>query len=519
MLERVTLHQTRFTIPGVAPDSRGVLLGREGLLLVASIDRVVLFFRLFGAENDINDLLSGLRIVRVTTPLRTQEFLVIFPAMSSYLMDQAAKLAKMVGGYLFTGTTKHYVAYRDSQAPLGYDARELMRSEADFALYSQTFEQTYSRVSDLDFGALVRRLSLERIRRGEEGVGASDLLYLSAPPGLAAPLQHYLVRNAVKCWVALLERAPKSAFAEQEDPFYLFRIHDIPKRMLRLFPRIPGFKLFYPVLPNVVVEWGYRHPLRLEACSKLFPEDRFFFFEGSADQVEVTREMPHFVNARDLARVSYAIRKGQEVSSVEVPGEERPQAFEIPLRLVPSSRPVEKVMATLVPWHLVGPLKDLVYSLPPELLRGYRLATTSRFIVIMNLEKGKDGSPRGIERLPLGTMMWEGGPSIFLPVGYFLSPRISPEALSFTIGSEPGKLYFFPPEEEAPFVLQEDELGPLERKALAHLPATRLDVLQQESRQAAAPHLINDPVGVFSLWGHRPSPEDFSLDGDDRETG
>src|SRR5690606_30639327 len=117
-------------------------------------------------ENDINDLLSGLRIVRVTTPLRTQEFLVIFPAMSSYLMDQAAKLAKMVGGYLFTGTTKHYVAYRDSQAPLGYDARELMRSEADFALYSQTFEQTYSRVSDLDFGALVRRLSLERIRRG-----------------------------------------------------------------------------------------------------------------------------------------------------------------------------------------------------------------------------------------------------------------------------------------------------------------------------------------------------------------
>jgi hypothetical protein len=506
MLERVTLHQTRFTIPGVSLDSRGVLLGREGAVLVSSVDRVVAFFRVFGAENNLNDMLSGLRISRVTTPLKTQEFVIFFPAANSYLLDQAAKVARLVDGQLFTGSTKHYVAYRDAQAPLGYDARELLRGEGEVALYAPGFEQLYTRASDLDFGALVRRLSLERLKRREE-FEQGDTLFLRAPLGLSGAVQGYLVRNGVSAQIAIVDRVAQSAFAEAPQPFYLFKITQLPARMRRLFPRVPGATLFYPALPNVLVQWGFRHPIRLEACSSLFPDDQFFFFDGDADKVEATKETPSFFEARDRTRLSYQIRKGQEVAPVETGapvGE-----ITVALSLVPTARPVERVIATLIPWQLLEPLKSLVYALPPELLREYRVCATPRFLVVMNPARGKDGSPRGIERLPLGTMMWEAGPAIYLPVGHSLLPRVSPEALSAALGTEPGVCYFFAPNEPAPFALKESSFLPLERAVLARMPTDLVESVAGEAPRLQEPHLINDEVGRFSLWSHRPAPSDL----------
>ena len=64
-IEHVALNQTRFNTPGVAPDNRGVLLGKQGALLFASVDRLVGFFRIFCDESSMDDLLPKLKIESV----------------------------------------------------------------------------------------------------------------------------------------------------------------------------------------------------------------------------------------------------------------------------------------------------------------------------------------------------------------------------------------------------------------------------------------------------------------------
>src|SRR6516164_10559550 len=103
MLEHVALNQTRFNTPGVAPDNRGILLGKMGALLFASVDRLVGFFRVFCDESSMDDLLPKLKIHQVRTPLMSREFLVLFHAASSYLVDRTARIASIMGGLTFTG--------------------------------------------------------------------------------------------------------------------------------------------------------------------------------------------------------------------------------------------------------------------------------------------------------------------------------------------------------------------------------------------------------------------------------
>src|ERR1700761_93978 len=136
MLEPVALNQTRFNVPGIAPDNRGVALGKQGALLFASVDRLVGFFRIFGDESSLDELLPKLKIHQVRTPLLAREFLVLFAASSSYLVDRAARIAGLLGGLSFTGSGKHFVKYRDGKSPLGYDATSLWNEPADFALYA-----------------------------------------------------------------------------------------------------------------------------------------------------------------------------------------------------------------------------------------------------------------------------------------------------------------------------------------------------------------------------------------------
>src|SRR5688572_30301969 len=88
MLERAALHQTRFRTPGVGPDARGVVLGQKGVVLFASIDRLVSFLRGYGDDNSLDELVPSMQIRTVITPLRTREVLLFVQAESSYRMDR-----------------------------------------------------------------------------------------------------------------------------------------------------------------------------------------------------------------------------------------------------------------------------------------------------------------------------------------------------------------------------------------------------------------------------------------------
>src|SRR5690349_2451009 len=121
-LEHVAQGQTRFLTPGVAPDPRGVLLGRFCLLTFPTLEGVVSWFRLYSHEASLDELLAGLEITRVRTPLQSREMVIRIPAVSSYACDRAARLTRLVGGAVYTGTAKHFVKYRDDRSPYGYDA-------------------------------------------------------------------------------------------------------------------------------------------------------------------------------------------------------------------------------------------------------------------------------------------------------------------------------------------------------------------------------------------------------------
>jgi hypothetical protein len=98
VLERVTTGQTRFAMPGVATDARGIVLGKLGVMLFPALDGVVRWLRLYGDEDSLDDLLPGMKIVRVVTPLKSRACVLVVPAASSYVLDRAARCARLAGG-------------------------------------------------------------------------------------------------------------------------------------------------------------------------------------------------------------------------------------------------------------------------------------------------------------------------------------------------------------------------------------------------------------------------------------
>ena len=125
MLERVALHQTRLRTPGMTLDAKGVALGAKGMVLLPSLDRLIAFLALLSSGAALPELAPSLRIEIVRSQLGNREVLLSFATESSSRMDSVAEVARMAGGFVFTGTSRHFVKYRDAAAPFGYDAMEI----------------------------------------------------------------------------------------------------------------------------------------------------------------------------------------------------------------------------------------------------------------------------------------------------------------------------------------------------------------------------------------------------------
>src|SRR4029079_10846866 len=133
-LEHVAQGQTRFFTPGVAPDPRGILLGRLCLMTFPTLEGAVSWLRLYSAEASLDELMANLTITKARTALGSREIVIQIPAVSSYAADRAARLARLVGGAIYTGTAKHFVKFRDDRSPYGYDAVDIgaLPAQAEF---------------------------------------------------------------------------------------------------------------------------------------------------------------------------------------------------------------------------------------------------------------------------------------------------------------------------------------------------------------------------------------------------
>jgi hypothetical protein len=500
MLQRISLGQVRFNLPGLVADARGVAAGRLTVARFAAIDRLVSFLRLLSAEQSLDDFQPGLRIVYARGGAGTREAIVMLPATSAELGEVVAQTVRLAGGQAFTGAGRHFVQFRDARAPLGYDVAGLTDGPGELILYGAEQTVSYRIETELPLAKLLLRLSLVRVHGQARGFPERPI-YLTARRGLGLVLAGYLHRASVYgpgrgapeaallASAALCETASASAFSPAAT-FWLFRVEHPPERLFGLLSRTPGLDLYLPVADNVLVAAGYRHPIHLESCRASFAPNRLYLF--SPDGVTEVAPLPTLAAMEDVIRIrvptleTALVRQAAPVA--------RPD-LAVALRLEASGVPGRPV-AALVPWAQVAWLQRLFYALPPTALRTYRVALLSRGVLVRASE--------ALEGLPFGTLYELGAPDVLVPVGTRLRPAVSPQILSERLGATGGALVLFPDRAGTPVRILPDAIGSLDERLLATLePAlANLESIGAPARTRDEPvEIENEPLGPMPLWG------------------
>ncbi|MCC6749788.1 MAG: hypothetical protein IT371_19130 [Deltaproteobacteria bacterium] len=485
MLEHVAPHQTRYVVPGLVSDARGVALGRFCAVLLPSVDRVVGLLRGLSEAISLDEILATLRVVQLRTPLASREFLVLVPVTNSHSADGVAAVGRLVGGLVFTGTNKHFVRFRDPRAPLGYDVDSLHAGGGDFVLYAAEFVQAYAQERDLSVAQLVLGLSVLP-DRGEE-LGANERLIVRVVRGLWPAVLGYLHRNNVPCQAAACEGSgPEAA----EGPFYLLRVEGLPARMFGILRSLPGVELYRQRAERAAVELGYRHPVELSSCASIFGEGRYYLFSGRRDRLEVVEGEPVYVAARSLVRLGPVAERPPTRELRPLPAD----GVSVPLRLVVAAGATPRVSASRIPSGQEGWLKKLVYLLPPPVLASYTVCRTESAVYLL-----REG---GVDFVPLGEQHYAAAPGIFVPLGYQLLPKVHPEVLVQHLGGSAEVVHFFEREGATVVRLPRAAFQPLARAILAPVTLAAPERPTPTAEEARpTPVIANEPVGWFPLWG------------------
>jgi hypothetical protein len=454
LLERIALHQTRLHTPGLGLDAKGIALGAKGLVLLPSIDRLVALLSVYTHERSLEDVMPTLAIVVVRSKVGAREVALEFAAESSDRMDRFAETARLVGGFTFTGTSRHFVQYRDAAAPFGYDAPILASTDAALALYHDRFSQTYDAERRIELRALLLRL----MPRSEPATRlAPGLRFIVAEAGLGPALTHYFVRSHVEGDACVVEWPPPSAFVEQPVRRWLLRVPELPDRMRSIVQETPGLTSFLPAGPGVAVEAGFRHPIDLRACP-LFDPAGLVLVRGRGDEPWIVERLPPMGAFTSLSRVELR-HGGQEAAAASSTVE--PEALRMPLRVVPSSAPLRNVTAIRVPPSQLPLLRRLAYALPHSTIAQARIALTARGAFIR--------TPGGADAIPLGTFFVEIHPRVYLLAGHALAPAVAPEVVSEAFGLRESQVLFIGKDARA-MAVDESAFSPLE-SALLDAPA------------------------------------------------
>ena len=493
MLERIALHQTRLRTPGLGLEAKGVALGAKGLVLLPSIDRLVALLAVYTREHSLEDLMPSLSISLVRSKLGTREITFEFAAESSDRMDRMSETARLVGGFTFTGTSRHFVQYRDAGAPFGYDATQLLATEATLALYHDKFTQTYDVDKQLALEALLLRLmpSVDPRTNDEAGVR-----YLVAEQGLGPALIHYFVRSRVDGEVCVGEWPPASSFDDAPVRRYVMRIPDLPKRMRPLMMKTPGITGFLPAGPGVAVEIGYRHPVALRACP-VFDPNGLVLLRGRGDEPWSLQRLPQMGDLRAFARV--------ELRAADVPLQSTarattsPDAVRVPLRVMASSAAWKNVTATWIAPGEIALLRRLAYALPHQTIAATRIAITPRGAYLR--------SPAGIEAIPLGTFFVEVHAGLYVPAGHEVTPAVAPEVLYRALGATASQVIFIGTDARA-ISIDESAFVPLETALLEAAPWEPIvaDAIEAALDEKPIDLKLTEPLGLLPLSAAEPPP-------------
>lgn len=498
-LEHVAQGQTRFFTPGVAPDPRGILLGRYIVMTFATLEGAVSWFRLYSSEAALDELLAHLTITKCRTALGGREIVVQIPAVSSYAADRAARLSRLVGGGVYTGTAKHFVKYRDDRSPYGYDAVDIgaMPASTDFMVHGDEFAQGYVREGELPFSKLLFRLSIRKLPGGDS-LDSEDRgeLYLAVARGLSEGIIRYLWRNRVEAQAGLFTPGSTSAFDDRggDRGYMLIHVRGLPERILALFMGTPGIDVFRPAGTSAAVAVGYAHPIDLGSCASVFPPDTFHLF-WPGDRVDVLPGPIELSDIADLTSVDLELDRPRDPTQH---AGKPPEPIGVELKLAQSMGPPRRVVATLIPVAHGTRLKRILFALPPVSLRGHRVAATDRGILVIGSEN--------LDVIPLGQLLCEVTPGLLVPLGMDVVPRVTPEVLARALNHTPGIVTVFTTDGK-PFQVNESAFQTLERRSLAKMDVDQAESVDYAAVPPADAQVVNDSVGRFALWGYPDAPD------------
>jgi hypothetical protein len=489
ILERVAVHQTRLRVPGVGLDARGVAFGARGLVLLPSLDRLVAFLAVYSRDQSLEPLIESMRIEVVRSKLGTREVLLGFASGSSDRMDRMAEVARLVGGHTFTGTTRHYVQYRDLVAPFGYDAVEVAATDAPLALYHSTFSQLY----EIERAIELRRLLLGLMPHADaKAVSAAGQVWVLAEWGLGPSLVHYLTRSQVEAEVGIAQWPPESSFDDTPVRRYLFLVRDLPERMLPLLANTPGLSVFDPMGPGVAVQLGFSHPVTLRSVP-VFAERGLVLFRGDGAPLQI-EEIPVLARLASLQRADVALdgpllNGGRQGPTVDLT---------VPIRLLPSGTGRAGVDATFVPTPQLGLLRRSMYVVTGEVLRQTRMAVTDRGAFLIGGE--------GTDALPIGYFFRRYHAQIFVPLGLEVVPCISGDLLFSILGSPPDEVVFLQPNGTA-LGVPRAAFVPLDQALVQAEKWTRTPVEELAPVLATeTPAVWFEPLGLRPLGGAKRAP-------------
>jgi hypothetical protein len=484
MLVRVALHQTRLRTPGLGLDAKGVALGAKGLVLLPSLDRLVAFLALYSRSSSLEDMLRSLTVEVVKSKLGAREVTLTFASEGSDRMDRVAEVARLAGGYTFTGTSRHFVQYRDAAAPFGYDAGELLAQDGGLFLYHSAFTQAYAVERNVELRSLLLRL---RPHLDPKSLAEPGPKWIVAEKGLGPALIGYFIRSGVDAEVGLGEWPPDSSFDDAPVQRYLFRVADVPARMMPLLTATPGLGVFAPVADGVGVELGFRHPVNLRACP-VFERDGIVLFRGNEDPLELAT-LPALGSVSAFARVELKAEGGG--TGIRAVRAGAPGGVSLALRMVPTTDPWRGVTATWVRKEELPLLRRIAYVLGPETLRRATVAFTDAGAFVRHAA--------GIESVPVGEFYREVHPSLYIPAGYDPLPAVSPEVLHRSLGAPVGQVLFVGRNAEIVGVPQDAfvslENALLEAQTWAPLGADKIEA----ALATKVPELVLESPGILPM--------------------
>lgn len=502
MLEPISLGQGRTQCPGLAADDRGVMMGRRLALFFPDLARTVGYFRSYSREMALDEVLASLEIRDTISERGGRELMVRFEVQGSFQADRSAQAARMHQGRVFTGTDLHFVTYRDRRSPLGYDlpsADMLLTEDSELVLYSDAGVDRRQLGRALSLRDLILGLTPRPLTDAEKHAEQPAALVVCVEQGLVAELCRYLWSRQVSATIRSAVGAQHSVFSAKTRRVHLVRCENLPHHLAASLSQIPGMQIFVPVLPEVLVQWGYRHPISLESCAGVFPEDETVLFRGAPRNVERILAADDATDLRDLIEVEVSLDQGTLAAPAKascVPIEN--MGVQLKLARIPTrATPTQALLIDVerLPWFM-----KMTYLMPAAVLRAYEAVIADPYIIVVNR--------RGVHGIPFGHPMTELFPHIFVPVGMQLLPRVDYDLLRehLQIRSEQ-ELYFFP-EEGPAFTVPKEMLRPLSRAIVAPERA-RESLLELRSREVVV-EIPPSKVGhrrqsVFSLWRGAPA--------------